>query len=46
MQAFLHMLDERYGGVAEYLKKVVGLTDDDVVTIRRNFTAPEIVSKS
>ena len=40
MIAFLRMLDERYGGVAEYLKKVVGLTDEDISVIRKNFRVP------
>ena len=33
MTAFLHMLDERYGGVEGYLKNIVGLTDEDIAII-------------
>lgn len=40
MVAFLKMLDERYGGVESYVKNVVGLTDDDIATIRKNFLVP------
>ncbi|KAI9068474.1 hypothetical protein FKP32DRAFT_1663747 [Trametes sanguinea] len=40
MVAFLKMLDERYGGVENYVKNVVGLTDDDIATIRKNFLVP------
>ncbi|KAI0375894.1 hypothetical protein BV20DRAFT_932406 [Pilatotrama ljubarskyi] len=41
MLAFLQMLEERYGGVEEYVKKVVGLTDEDIATIRKNFLVPD-----
>ncbi|RDX53855.1 hypothetical protein OH76DRAFT_1375137 [Lentinus brumalis] len=44
MVAFLRMLDQRYDGAAEYLKKFVGLTDEDIITIRKNFCVP--ISKS
>ena len=40
MAAFLKMLQERYGGVEMYFKDTVGLTDDDIATIRRNFVVP------
>ncbi|KAI0774504.1 protein-tyrosine phosphatase-like protein [Fomes fomentarius] len=40
MTAFLQMLNERYGGVEQYLKNVVGLTDEDIATIRKNFRVP------
>lgn len=40
MVAFLQMLQSRYGGVEGYLKNVVGLTDDDIATIRKNFLVP------
>lgn len=36
MIAFLQLIEERYGGVEEYLAKFVGLTRDDIDTIRRN----------
>ncbi|KAF7290925.1 TYR-PHOSPHATASE-2 domain-containing protein [Mycena chlorophos] len=40
MIAFLEMLDSKYGGVEEYVKRVVGLTDEDIVIIRRNLLVP------
>ncbi|KAI0751035.1 protein-tyrosine phosphatase-like protein [Daedaleopsis nitida] len=40
MIAFLRMLNERYGGVEKYLQTVVGLTDEDITTIRTNFRVP------
>ena len=40
MAAFLEMLQDRYGGVEAYLKATVGLTDDDITTIRRNLVVP------
>lgn len=40
MLAFLQMLREKYGGVEEYLKRYVLLTDDDIVVIRRNLLVP------
>ncbi|KAH9943222.1 protein-tyrosine phosphatase-like protein [Epithele typhae] len=40
MVAFLQMLRDRYGGVEVYLRNTVGLTDEDVATIRRNLTTP------
>lgn len=40
MTAFLDLIDEKYGGVEEYVKKFVGLTDEDISTIRNNFLVP------
>ncbi|KAI9000781.1 protein-tyrosine phosphatase-like protein [Trametes punicea] len=40
MYSFLRMLADRYGGVEAYLKNVVGLTDDDIAIIRKNFLVP------
>ncbi|KAI0258590.1 protein-tyrosine phosphatase-like protein [Gloeopeniophorella convolvens] len=40
MQAFIQLINERYGGVEEYARRICGLTDDDIATIRRNFLAP------
>jgi hypothetical protein len=40
MQAFMMMLDERYGGVEEYVRRICGLTDQDIVIIRQNLLAP------
>jgi Tyrosine phosphatase family len=41
MQAFILMLDERYGGVEEYARRTCGLTDQDIVIIRQNLLAPD-----
>ncbi|OJT05370.1 hypothetical protein TRAPUB_3811 [Trametes pubescens] len=38
------MLQTRYEGVEGYLKNVVGLTDDDIATIRKNFLVPAPLS--
>lgn len=40
MLAFLSLLEEKYGGVEEYLKGVVQLTDEDISTIRSNILTP------
>lgn len=36
MIAFLQLLEDKYGGVEEYLRKYVDLTNDDISSIRRN----------
>ena len=36
MLAFLNLLQEKYGGVRQYLKHHLGLTDEDIATIRSN----------
>jgi len=36
MLAFLSLLEEKYGGVEEYLRSVVQLTDKDISTVRSN----------
>ena len=36
MQAFVVMLDEKYGGVKEYVRRVCDLTDQDIAKIRQN----------
>jgi len=36
MAAFLKHFDEHYNGVHEYLKHYVGLSDEDIETIRNN----------
>ncbi|KAN0140336.1 tyrosine-protein phosphatase [Lactarius tabidus] len=41
MQAFIKMLDERYGGVKEYVRRMCGLTDQDISTIRQNLLVPK-----
>jgi Tyrosine phosphatase family len=40
MQAFIRMLDERYGGVKEYVRRTCSLTDQDMVIIRQNLLVP------
>jgi Tyrosine phosphatase family len=40
MQAFMMMLDGRYGGVEEYVRRICGLTDQDIVIIRQNLLTP------
>jgi hypothetical protein len=40
MQAFIMMLDKRYGGVKEYVRRTCGLTDQDMVIIRQNLLTP------
>ena len=40
MIAFLHMLQDRYGGAEAYMKNVVGLSAEDIATIKRNFLSP------
>ncbi|KAJ7490253.1 protein-tyrosine phosphatase-like protein [Mycena galericulata] len=43
MIAFLEMLDSaKYSGVEEYLKRFADLSDDDIITIRRNLLVPAI----
>lgn len=34
--AFLQLLEDKYGGVEEYLRKYVDLTNNDISSIRRN----------
>ncbi|KAI0291605.1 protein-tyrosine phosphatase-like protein [Multifurca ochricompacta] len=41
MHAFIRMLNERYGGVEEYARRVCDLTDQDIAIIRRNLVAPK-----
>jgi hypothetical protein len=36
MQAFIKLLEERYGGVKEYVRGMCGLSDEDITTIRQN----------
>ncbi|KAJ6515529.1 protein-tyrosine phosphatase-like protein [Mycena sanguinolenta] len=40
MSAFLDLLDEKYSGAEEYVKRFTGLSAEDVVTIRRNMLVP------
>ena len=36
MLAFLRLLENKYGGVEQYLRTYVQLTNDDITTIRSN----------
>ncbi len=40
MIAFLQMLHDRYGGTEAYMKNVVGLSPEDIATIKRNLLSP------
>lgn len=40
MQAFVVVLDEKYGGVNEYVRRMCDLTDQDIATIRQNLLIP------
>lgn len=37
MTAFLTLLLDKYGGAEEYVKHYMGLSDEDIITIRNNF---------
>ncbi|KAF9498846.1 hypothetical protein BDN71DRAFT_1442811 [Pleurotus eryngii] len=40
MTSFLELLDKNYGGVEEYLKKYVNLSDDEINRIKENILVP------
>ncbi|KIM46439.1 hypothetical protein M413DRAFT_17086 [Hebeloma cylindrosporum] len=40
MQAFLEHFDEKYGGVDEYVRRYVGLSDEEIAIIKRNLLIP------
>ncbi|KAJ6538477.1 protein-tyrosine phosphatase-like protein [Mycena vulgaris] len=40
MSAFLDMLDEKFSGVEEYVKRFTHISDEDIVIIRRNLLVP------
>lgn len=40
MQVFLKHLDEKYGGAEGYIRDYVGLSDEDVATIKKNMMIP------
>jgi len=40
MQAFLKLFDDKYGGVEEYIKRFVGLSEDDITIIKKNILVP------
>lgn len=46
MLAFLQRIEEQYGGAEEYLRKYVGLTDEDIITLRRTLLVPKLIPKS
>ena len=40
MHAFLKYFDENYGGAEEYIRRHVGLSDEDITTIKNNILIP------
>jgi hypothetical protein len=40
MIAFLGLLEDKYGGVDEYIRKYVGLSDEDIAIIKDNLLTP------
>jgi len=40
MTAFLSLLQEKYGGVKEYVKHYLGLSEDDIDIIQKNLVSP------
>ena len=40
MIAFLKLMEEAYGGAESYVKKYVGLSDEDVKVVKRNLLVP------
>lgn len=40
MQAFLKYFHEKYGGAEEYVRRYVGMTDEDIAIIKRNTLLP------
>lgn len=40
MSAFLDMLDAKYSGVEEYVKRFADLSDEDIIIIRHNLLVP------
>jgi len=45
MMAFLGLLQNQYGGVEEYLRKYLDLSDSDIQIIRRNLLSPGVSSQ-
>ncbi|GJE84293.1 tyrosine-protein phosphatase [Phanerochaete sordida] len=41
MLSFLEVLQDKYGGAEEYLRKFVGLTDEEIATIRQCLLTPD-----
>lgn len=42
MQSFLKYFQEKYGGAEAYIRRYVGLTDDEIATIKRHILIPGI----
>jgi len=40
MSAFLKYFEEKYGGVESYIKRYIGLSDEDLDTVRNNILIP------
>jgi Tyrosine phosphatase family len=41
MIAFLKHMEEAYGGAENYVKQYVGLSDEDIETVKRNLLVPK-----
>jgi len=46
MSAFLDLIDAKYSGVEEYAKRFCDLSDEDILTIRRNLLVPDAADPS
>ena len=46
MIAFLDLLKSKYGGVEEYVRQRVGLSDGDIVTIQSNLVTSSRISRT
>ena len=42
MQSFLKYFQEKYGGAEAYIRRYVGLTDDEIATIKRHILIPGV----
>jgi len=40
MEAFLGYFQEKYGGAEEYVRRYVGMSDEDIAIIKRNLLLP------
>jgi len=40
MEAFLHLLEDKYGGAEGYIRKYVGLSNEDIATIKDHLLVP------
>ena len=42
MQSFLKYFQEKYGGAEEYIQRYVGLTDEEIATIKGHILIPGV----